>query len=57
MAYKDVLKNSIKTFEDLENWLTRQKARVDPRLRDVIARIINQEQIFCISDPERINLQ
>jgi hypothetical protein len=28
----------IRTFEDLEKWLTSQKARVDPRLRDVIAK-------------------
>ncbi len=38
MAYKDILRNSIKTFEDLEKWLIGQKARVDPRLRDVIAK-------------------
>ncbi len=38
MAYKDILKNGIRTFEDLEKWLTGQKARVDPRLRDVIAK-------------------
>ncbi len=36
MGYKDVLRNSIRTFEDLEKWLTGQKARVDPRLKDVI---------------------
>jgi len=39
MAYKDVLRNAIRTFEDLEKWLTGQKARVDPRLRDVIPNI------------------
>jgi len=38
MAYKDILRNSIRTFEDLHKWLTGQGARVDPRLSDVIAR-------------------
>ena len=38
MAYKDVLKNGIRTFEDLEKWLIGRKAKVDPRLRDVIAK-------------------
>jgi hypothetical protein len=36
MAYKDILRNGIRTFEDLEKWLIGQKAKVDPRLRDVI---------------------
>jgi lysine 2,3-aminomutase len=38
MAYKDILRNAITSFEDLERWLTSQKARVDPRLREVIAK-------------------
>ena len=27
MAYKDVLKNGIRTFEDLEKWLIGQKGK------------------------------
>src|SRR4030042_1004118 len=38
MSYKDVLKNGIRTHEDLEKWLTRQKAKIDPRLKEVIAK-------------------
>lgn len=38
MAYKNVLKNGTHTYEDLEKWLTGRKARVDPRLKDVIAK-------------------
>ncbi len=38
MVYKDILKNAIRSFEDLEKWLAGQKVRVDPRLKDVIAR-------------------
>jgi lysine 2,3-aminomutase len=38
MAYKEILKNSIRTFEDLEKWLTGQRAKVDPRLKEVIAK-------------------
>jgi hypothetical protein len=38
MAYKDILRNAIRNYEDLEKWLTGQKARVDPRLKDVIAK-------------------
>lgn len=38
MGYKEILRNGIKTYEDLEKWLIGQKARVDPRLMEVIAK-------------------
>jgi hypothetical protein len=38
MSYKDILRNSIRTFEDLEKWLSGKKVRVDPRLKEVIAK-------------------
>ena len=55
MAYKDVLKNSIRTFEDLEKWLTAQKARVDPRLRDVIAKYPMRVNTYYLSLIEKMN--
>jgi lysine 2,3-aminomutase len=55
MAYKDILRNSIKTFEDLEKWLTAQKARVDPRLRDVIAKYPMRVNTYYLSLIEKIN--
>ncbi|MCX6555196.1 MAG: KamA family radical SAM protein [Candidatus Aminicenantes bacterium] len=55
MAYKDILKNSIKTFEDLEKWLIGQKARVDPRLRDVIAKYPMRVNTYYLGLIEKMN--
>jgi lysine 2,3-aminomutase len=55
MAYKDTLKNAIRTFEDLEKWLTGQKAKVDPRLKDVIARYPMRVNTYYLSLIEKIN--
>ena len=55
MAYKDVLRNSIKTFEDLEKWLIGQKARVDPRLREVIAKYPMRVNTYYLSLIEKMN--
>ncbi|MCJ7565074.1 MAG: KamA family radical SAM protein [Candidatus Aminicenantes bacterium] len=55
MAYKDVLKNSIRTFEDLEKWLTGQKARVDPRLKDVIAKYPMMVNTYYLGLIEKMN--
>jgi lysine 2,3-aminomutase len=55
MAYKDILKNSLKTFEDLEKWLTGRKARVDPRLKDVIARYPMRVNSYYLGLIEKIN--
>jgi len=55
MSYKDVLKNSIKTFEDLEKWLTGRKARVDPRLREVIARYPMRVNTYYLGLIEKMN--
>ena len=55
MAYKDILRNSIRNFEDLEKWLTGQKARVDPRLRDVIARYPMRVNSYYLGLIEKMN--
>jgi lysine 2,3-aminomutase len=55
MDYKDVLKNSIRSYEDLEKWLTRQKARVDPRLKDVIARYPMRVNTYYLGLIEKMN--
>jgi lysine 2,3-aminomutase len=55
MAYKDILKNAIRTFEDLEKWLTGQKARVDPRLRDVIAKYPMRVNTYYLDLIEKMN--
>lgn len=55
MAYKDILRNSLKTFEDLEKWLIGQKARVDPRLREVIARYPMRVNTYYLSLIEKMN--
>ena len=55
MAYKDVLRNSIRTFEDLEKWLAGQKARVDPRLKDVIARYPMRVNTYYLGLIEKTN--
>ncbi len=55
MSYKDILKNSIKTFEDLEKWLIGQKARVDPRLREVIAKYPMRVNTYYLGLIEKMN--
>ena len=55
MAYRDILRNSIKTFEDLEKWLLGQKARVDPRLRDVIAKYPMRVNTYYLGLIEKMN--
>jgi len=55
MGYKDILKNSLRTFEDLEKWLNSQKARVDPRLRDVIAKYPMRINTYYLSLIEKMN--
>jgi lysine 2,3-aminomutase len=55
MAYKDILKNSILTYEDLEKWLTAQKARVDPRLKDVIAKYPMRVNTYYLGLIEKMN--
>ena len=54
MAYKDILRNAIRTFEDLEKWLIGQKARVDPRLREVIARYPMRVNTYYLSLIEKM---
>jgi len=55
MAYKDILKNAIRTFEDLEKWLTGQKARVDPRLKEVIAKYPMRVNTYYLSLIEKMH--
>jgi len=55
MAYRDILKNSLKSFEDLEKWLMGQKARVDPRLREVIARYPMRVNTYYLGLIEKMN--
>jgi len=55
MAYRDILKNSLKSFEDLEKWLIGQKARVDPRLREVIARYPMRVNTYYLGLIEKMN--
>ncbi len=55
MAYKEILRNSIKSFEDLEKWLAGQKARVDPRLKDVIAKYPMRVNTYYLGLIEKIN--
>ena len=55
MDYKEILRNSIRTYEDLEKWLTGQKARVDPRLRDVIAKYPMRVNTYYLGLIEKMN--
>jgi lysine 2,3-aminomutase len=55
MAYKDVLRHAIGTFEDLEKWLTGQKARVDPRLKEVIAKYPMRVNTYYLGLIEKMN--
>ena len=55
MAYKEILRNAIKSFDDLEKWLIDQKARVDPRLKDVIARYPMRVNTYYLGLIEKMN--
>ena len=55
MTYRDILRNSIRSFEDLEKWLTGQKARVDPRLREVIAKYPMRVNTYYLGLIEKMN--
>ncbi|MFC1858998.1 KamA family radical SAM protein [Thermodesulfobacteriota bacterium] len=55
VAYKDILKNAIRTFEDLEQWLADRKANVDPGLREVIARYPMRVNTYYLSLIEEMN--
>ena len=55
MTYKDILKNSIRTFEDLKKWLAGQKAKVDPRLEAVIAKYPMRVNSYYLSLMEKMN--
>ena len=55
MAYKEILRNSIRTYEDLEKWLTGQKARVDPRLKEVIAKYPMRVNTYYLGLIEKMN--
>jgi lysine 2,3-aminomutase len=55
MAYKDILKNSIRTYEDLEKWLSGRKAKINPRLRDVIAKYPMRVNSYYLSLIEKMD--
>lgn len=55
MAYKDILRNSIRTYDDLEKWLAGRKVKVDPRLRDVIARYPMRVNPYYLGLIEKMN--
>jgi len=55
MAYKDILKNAIRSFEDLEKWLGGRKVRVDPRLKDVIAKYPMRVNSYYLGLIEKMN--
>ena len=55
MGYKDILRNAIRSFEDLEKWLTARKARVDPRLREVIDRYPMRVNTYYLGLIEKVN--
>ncbi|MBI4267499.1 MAG: KamA family radical SAM protein [Chloroflexi bacterium] len=55
MAYKDILRNAIRTFEDLEKWLAGQKATADPGLREVIAKYPMRVNTYYLGLIEKMN--
>ena len=55
MAYKDILRNSLKTFEDLEKWLAGRKVTVDPRLKEVIAKYPMRVNTYYLNLIEKMN--
>ena len=55
MVYKNILKNSIKTYKDLEKWLTARKTRVDPKLGEVIARYPMRVNTYYLGLIQKMN--
>lgn len=55
MTYKEILKNGIRSFEDLEKWLAGQKVKVDPRLNDVIAKYPMRVNTYYLGLIEKMN--
>lgn len=55
MGYKTILKSSIRTFADLEKWLTGRKAKADPRLEQVIAKYPMRVNTYYLGLIEKVN--
>ena len=55
MSYKDILRNAITTYADLEKWLTGRGARVDPRLEQVIAKYPMRVNTYYLGLIEKMN--
>ena len=55
MAYKDILRNGIKTFADLEKWLAGRRVKVDPRLEEVIGRYPMRVNTYYLGLIEKMN--
>ncbi|MFH1984474.1 MAG: KamA family radical SAM protein [Pseudomonadota bacterium] len=55
MAYRDILRNGIKTFADLEKWLAGRRVKVDPRLEEVIARYPMRVNTYYLNLIEKMN--
>jgi lysine 2,3-aminomutase len=55
MAYRDILRNSIKSYEDLEKWLAGRKVKVDVRLKDVIDRYPMRVNSYYLGLIEKMN--
>lgn len=55
MSYKDILRNSIRTFEDLEKWLAGRKVVVDPRLKEVIAKYPMRVNTYYLGLIQKMN--
>lgn len=55
MAYRDILRNAIRTFEDLEKWLGGRKVVIDPRLKEVIAKYPMRVNTYYISLIQKMN--
>lgn len=55
MSYKDILRNSLRTFEDLEKWLAGRKVAVDPRLKEVIGRYPMRVNTYYLGLIEKMN--
>ena len=55
MTYKDILRNSIRKYGDLEKWLAGRKVTVDHRLEDVIARYPMRVNTYYLGLIEKMN--
>jgi lysine 2,3-aminomutase len=55
MAYRDILRNSIKSYADLEKWLAGRKVKVDTRLKDVIDRYPMRVNSYYLGLIEKMN--